>query len=185
MRIAVAIPCYRVTRHVLRVIEAIGPRVETIYAVDDACPEGSGRFIEAHCREARVRVLYHLGIIRAVVHDVPMDAVYAGERSNLRVSRVLPTFLGKHLTRMAKRYFYLYLLRDFNIGSLYSIAGGLVFGGVHWARGMTTGEPTSSGTVMLAALPLIIGIQFLIAFLHYDVSNVPNEVLSAAVADEA
>ena len=42
MRIAVAIPCYKVTRHVLGVIAAIGPAVERIYAVDDACPDGSG-----------------------------------------------------------------------------------------------------------------------------------------------
>jgi len=45
MRIAVAIPCYKVTRHVLEVIQAIGPEVEAIYAVDDACPDGSGRFL--------------------------------------------------------------------------------------------------------------------------------------------
>ena len=57
MRIAVAIPCYKVTRHVLEVIAAIGPEVEAIYAVDDACPEGSGDFIEQHNTDARVRVL--------------------------------------------------------------------------------------------------------------------------------
>ena len=59
MRIAVAIPCYKVTQHVLGVIAAIGPEVEIIYAVDDACPEGSGRFIEKHNRDPRVRVLYN------------------------------------------------------------------------------------------------------------------------------
>jgi Na+/melibiose symporter-like transporter len=47
-----------------------------------------------------------------------------------------------------------------------------------------TGEPASSGTVMVAALPVIIGIQFLIAFLHYDVSNVPREALSPELANE-
>lgn len=59
MRIAVAIPCYKVTQHVLGVIDAIGPEVERIYAVDDACPEGSGRFIEQSHRDPRVRVLYN------------------------------------------------------------------------------------------------------------------------------
>ena len=59
MRIAVAIPCYKVTRHVLEVIQAIGPEVEAIYAVDEACPDGSGRFIEEHNRDPRVRVLYN------------------------------------------------------------------------------------------------------------------------------
>ena len=34
---------------------------------------------------------------------------------------------------------------------------------------------------MLAALPILIGIQFLIAFLHYDVSNVPTEPVSQAL----
>ena len=59
MRIAVAIPCYKVTQHVLHVIEAIGPEVETIYAVDDACPDHSGQFIEKHNVDPRVRVLFN------------------------------------------------------------------------------------------------------------------------------
>ena len=46
MRIAVAIPCYKVTQHVLGVISAIGPEVETIYDVDEDFPDGSGSFIE-------------------------------------------------------------------------------------------------------------------------------------------
>ena len=316
MRIAVAIPCYKVTQHVLGVIDAIGPEVERIYAVDDACPEGSGRFIEQSHRDPRVRVLYNpenrgvggavvtayqaaladgmdivvkidgdgqmdpallpkfvqpilrgradytkgnrfyrpeslrgmprirllgnaalsfvtklssgywpvmdptngytavhaevlrqlpleklerryffesdmlyrLNIIRAVVQDVPMDAVYADEQSNLKVSRVLPEFMGKHVKRFFKRYVYVYLVRDFNLGSVYSLAGvllcalGLGFGAAQWIHSVATGVPASSGTVMLAALPLIIGIQFLIAFLHHDVDNVPREPLSAALA---
>ena len=36
---------------------------------------------------------------------------------------------------------------------------------------------------MLAALPIFIGIQCLIAFLHYDVSNLPTEPLSLSLAD--
>mgnify|MGYP002040991694 FL=1 len=59
MRIAVVIPCYKVTQHVLGVIADIGPEVERIYAVDDACPEGSGRFVEQHNHDPRVRVLYN------------------------------------------------------------------------------------------------------------------------------
>jgi len=58
-RIAVVIPCYRVTAHVREVIDGIGAMVEAIYCVDDACPDHSGDFIEAHCRDPRVRVLRH------------------------------------------------------------------------------------------------------------------------------
>ena len=133
-------------------------------------------------------MLFRLNTVRAVVHDVPMDAVYADEESSLKVSKVLPEFLLKHINRFFKRYVYLYLLRDFNIGSLYSLLGvalcllGLLFGGWHWLRSLSTGAPATSGTVMLAALPLIIGIQFLIAFLHHDVEHVPDEPLSNDLA---
>ena len=47
--------------------------------------------------------------------------------------------------------------------------------------GAATHQPATSGTVMLAALPILVGIQCLIAFLHYDVSNVPNEPVSLAL----
>ena len=116
-----------------------------------------------------------------------MDAVYGDEQSNLRISQVAPEFFAKHCKRLFKRYTYMYLLRDFNIGSLYSIVGalfilaGAAFGLSQWSQGIGTGRPATSGTVMLAALPVLIGIQFLIAFLHFDVSNVPTEPLSTSL----
>jgi len=130
-------------------------------------------------------MLYRLNIIRAVVHDLPMDAVYADEESGLRVSKVLPEFLRKHTVRFFKRYVYQYLVRDFSIGSLYSLCGalflllGMGFGAWQWLASLATGRPATSGTVMLAALPIIIGIQFVIAFLHHDVSSVPTDPLVA------
>ena len=57
--VAVVIPCYRVSHHILDVIAGIGPECSRIYVVDDACPEGTGRLVEAQCRDPRVRVLYH------------------------------------------------------------------------------------------------------------------------------
>lgn len=57
--IAVSIPAYRVRDHVLKVIAQIGPEVSRIYVVDDACPEGSGKHVQAQCRDPRVRVLFH------------------------------------------------------------------------------------------------------------------------------
>ena len=317
-KIAVTIPSYKVRAHVLDVIARVPPQVERIYVVDDKCPQDSGAFVQQHCTDPRVRVifhdenqcvggavvsgyraaledgmdivvkvdgdgqmdpaliphftrpiergradytkgnrfyrpeslkgmppirlfgnaalsfinklstgywsimdptngytaihtsvlremplhklekryffetdmLYHLNTMRAVVHDVPMDAVYADEESSLKVSKVLPEFMVKHVNRFFKRYVYLYLLRDFNIGSLYSLLGvvlcglGVVFGGWAWLRSLTTGQPATSGTVMLAALPLIIGIQFLIAFLHHDVERVPSQPLSEDLTDD-
>ena len=41
-RIAVVIPCYRVSGQILDVVRRIGPEVAAIYVVDDACPQASG-----------------------------------------------------------------------------------------------------------------------------------------------
>ena len=58
-RIAVVIPCYKVKRHVLKVIQSIGPEVEKIYTVDDCCPEQSGTFIQSNNTDSRVCVLFN------------------------------------------------------------------------------------------------------------------------------
>ena len=40
-----------------------------------------------------------------------------------------------------------------------------------------TGVPTTSGAVMLAALPVLVGVQLLLGALNFDVQNVPREPL--------
>jgi glycosyltransferase involved in cell wall biosynthesis len=136
-------------------------------------------------------MLFRLNTLRAVVKDIPMDSVYADEESNLKVGRVLPEFLKKHMSRLWRRYVYSYLVRDFNVGTLYSLSGvllvlaGTAFGTWHWVSGNFNSHPATSGTVMLAALPVLIGIQSLIAFLHYDVSNVPTEPLCLSLDHSA
>lgn len=51
------IPCYKVKAHILSVIAKAPPWIEGIVCVDDACPEGSGDFIEANARDRRVVVV--------------------------------------------------------------------------------------------------------------------------------
>ncbi len=60
VRIGVVIPSYKVRKHILGVIAAMGEEVDRIYVVDDACPEHSGRFT-SNCIAAtpRVRILRH------------------------------------------------------------------------------------------------------------------------------
>jgi len=57
--VAVVIPCYRVRRHILGVIEGLGPIVDRIYCVDDNCPEDSGGLVEQECSDPRVTVVHH------------------------------------------------------------------------------------------------------------------------------
>ncbi|MDR2710946.1 MAG: glycosyltransferase family 2 protein [Burkholderiales bacterium] len=310
-RIAVIVPCYKVTRHVLEVLAGIDRRVWRIYAVDDACPEKSGALIEAQCRDPRVKVLYHehnkgvggavisgyraaiadgatvlvkidgdgqmspallpdfampilagtadytkgnrfydlakigqmprgrifgnamlslltklstgywdlfdptngytaihaevarhlpleriseryffesdmlfrLGTIRAVVVDVPMDACYGDENSNLKVKEVFWEFLWKLKRNFFKRIFYNYFLRDVSLASLELLFGLAlaVFGGVygicHWAHSATLGSATPPGTIAIAVFSLLVGLQLLLAFLGYDIANVPRRPL--------
>ncbi len=68
---AVILPCYKVKKHVLEVISSIGPDIDAIYVVDDACPEKSGAFVKESCKDPRVRVLFNernLGVGGAVKH---------------------------------------------------------------------------------------------------------------------
>jgi len=128
-------------------------------------------------------ILFRLGIIRAVVRDVPMHSVYEDEESSLKVRSVIGEFAVKHMVNTIKRIFYSYYLRNFNFASIQLALGvplllfGVVFGAVHWVEAVRTSVPATSGTVMLAALPVIVGVQFILAFLGHDLQNIPRDVL--------
>jgi glycosyltransferase involved in cell wall biosynthesis len=124
-------------------------------------------------------ILFRLNICRAVVVDVPMEAKYADEISNLNVFKVIGEFGAKHFRNFFKRIFYNYYLRDMSVASVELPFGiailsfGLLYGGYHWIHSAETGISTSAGTVMLSALPILAGLQLLLGFIGYDVASVP------------
>ena len=126
-------------------------------------------------------MLFRLNTLRAVVVDVPMDAFYGDEESNLKITKVLPEFLSKHIRNTFKRIFYNYYLRDLSLASfelplgLFLSIFGLIFGAYRWWHVMETGVAATAGTVMLSALPLILGVQLLLAFLGADIANQPQK----------
>jgi dolichol-phosphate mannosyltransferase len=128
-------------------------------------------------------LLFHLGLLRAVVWDIPMPACYAGEVSSLSIGRALWEFGLKHFTRLVSRISFSYFIREFQAASLLLLSGimlgafGTIFGSYVWYNGGVLGVPNTSGTVMLAALPCIIGFQFLLSFLNYDLAAVPDRPL--------
>jgi glycosyltransferase involved in cell wall biosynthesis len=130
-------------------------------------------------------MLFRLNVARAVVVDTPMRAIYADETSNLRASRVLLVFPGRYLNRFGKRVLFNYFLHDFNAGTLALVFGillagfGTTFGLYHWLAGEFSGTEATAGTVMLAALPVILGFQLLLFFLQFDILSVPKKPLSA------
>ncbi|MGE0085822.1 MAG: glycosyltransferase family 2 protein [Desulfococcaceae bacterium] len=125
-------------------------------------------------------MLFRLNTIRAVVCDIPMNSHYGDETSHLNIVRVIREFPKKHLIRIVKRIYYNYYLRNFNIcsveilSSIVFIIFGTVFGLFHWYRSFAEGVPATTGTVMLAALPVILGFQMALSAIHFDVSNIPQ-----------
>ncbi len=134
-------------------------------------------------------LLFRLGTIRAVVFDIPMTAVYAEELSHLRINAILPKFFLGHAANFTKRIFYNYFLRDFSVASIELIVGlalfifGMLFGLWHWSFNAIHGVVTTSGTVMLAALPIILGLQLLLSFLSYDFASVPQRPIHPLLAE--
>ena len=129
-------------------------------------------------------MLFRLNTLRARVLDLPMQAVYAGEPSSLNPLRSIPTFLGRHMRNFGKRIVYNYFLRDFSLATLELVFGalllmfGIAFGAFTWIENGMADRITSSGTVMLAVLPIMSGLQLLLAFVGFDMANVPSEPIA-------
>lgn len=309
-KIAVVIPAYKVSNHIIEVVSEIGKDVDAIYVVDDACPEESGKLVSSKIKDKRVRVITHssnqgvggavisgykaalkdgadvivkldgdgqmdpalikdlvfpivegkadytkgnrfdsitglrqmpgirifgngalslmtkistgywnvtdptngftaihrevlagidmemlskrfffesdllfrLSLARAVVWDIPMESRYGTEKSNLKISRALFEFTFKHGVNFHKRLFYNYYLREMSAASIELPLGilmswwGLLFGIAKYVESLESGTPATAGTVMLSAVPLILGIQLILAFVSYDIASVPKRV---------
>ncbi len=306
--LAVVIPCYKVTRHIMSVINSIPKIVECIYAIDDCCPDKSGELILANNKDPRVKVLFNeknrgvggavmsgykaaiadnmqiavkvdgdgqmdpalipefiepilsgdadytkgnrfynleqihqmpkvrlfgnaalsllnklssgywdvfdptngytaihvdvlkkipflkineryffesdmlfrLNTLRAKVVDIPMDAHYGDEESQLKIGKIIGDFTKKNIKNTFKRIFYNYFLRDMSVASIELVLGffllvfGFFYGVFHWVDSAQDGVVTPAGTVMVAVLPIVIGVQLLLSFLSYDIENVPR-----------
>ena len=128
-------------------------------------------------------MLYQLNLSRAVVADVPIEANYGDETSSLRISKILIPFAFNHFGNFIKRIFYTYFLHDFSIASLELILGisciafGTIYGSINWYDSITSGVSAATGTIILAALPFLLGSFLLISFLNFDVHNQPKTPL--------
>ena len=56
-KIIVVIPCYKVSKQILKVISTIPEQVSKIILVDDQCPEKTGEFVAKNINDPRVTVL--------------------------------------------------------------------------------------------------------------------------------
>ncbi len=130
-------------------------------------------------------LLIEMGIRRAVVRDVSIPARYGDETSSLSEWKALLEFPPKLLKGMLRRIYILHFFHDFTsiavflLGGLAGVTFGLIWGIYHWVKSSQMGVPASTGTVMIAVLPLMIGIQLILQAIVLDIQNVPGEVVDA------
>jgi glycosyltransferase involved in cell wall biosynthesis len=125
-------------------------------------------------------LLVELNIRRAVVADVALPARYGGEPTSLRISHSIATFPPRLVGGFVRRFYWRYVIQDFGVVSLATLLGlpliafGVLFGARHWAESIRTGIPATAGTVFVAALPIILGVQLLLVALVLDVVQSPT-----------
>jgi len=55
------------------------------------------------------------------------------------------------------------------------VSFGSIFGIYHWIYSLLEQLTTPTGTVMLAVLPIILGVQFLLQAIQIDMNNIPKK----------
>ena len=128
-------------------------------------------------------MLFYLGLLRAVVVDIPLVAHYPSEDSHLSARTVVLPFAGLHVLRFMRRVFLNYFIRDFSLGSICALFGFVLFvsgttiGVVNWLVNLVRGVATPVGTIMLAVLCLLLGIQLILFFFATDLAATPARPL--------
>jgi len=125
-------------------------------------------------------MLIALNLQNARVADVPIPARYGTERSDLNPFRAGVTFPLLFIPRLCRRIYQKYILRDFSPIALFLVMGlllfgwGFLFGAYHWILSILTNHVATTGTVMLAVLPLILGFQLMLQAIVLDIQETPR-----------
>ncbi|KAF3980016.1 MAG: hypothetical protein HFP76_04425 [Methylococcales symbiont of Iophon sp. n. MRB-2018] len=126
-------------------------------------------------------MIIQLGTHRINLAEVAMPTIYQDEKSSMNLLSVFFSFPTKIIKGLMKRIFLQYFVYDFNMASVYLLSAipmlvwGGCFGAYRWYLGLAEGLINNTGIVMLAVLPLILGMQFLLQAISIDISNSPKK----------
>ncbi|HEY6805344.1 MAG TPA: glycosyltransferase family 2 protein [Pyrinomonadaceae bacterium] len=125
-------------------------------------------------------MLIALNFQNARVRDIAIPAHYGDEQSELNPFSAGVTFPLLFIPRFWRRIYQKYVLRDFSPIALFLFTGlvlfawGFFYGAYHWVLSVTSGHVASTGTVMLAVLPLILGFQLILQAIVLDIQETPK-----------
>jgi dolichol-phosphate mannosyltransferase len=129
-------------------------------------------------------MLSHLYVLGAVVREVPMPARYAGETSNLSITKVMRQFPMRLSWSLIRRIVLKNFVYDFNLESFHILCGvplllaGLIYGGWHWWWYSTRNLAAPTGTVVLSSLLVTLGVQMLLGAMNLDLQATPKEPIN-------
>lgn len=125
-------------------------------------------------------MLIRLNALEARVADVPLASRYGDEPSSLKPGRILLEFPMRLLAGLVRRVFWRYVFYDVSPVAVFLLFGsvlflfGAIYGAYHWIWGAIHHQPTQTGTVIVAAVPFILGFQLLLQALVLDVQSSPR-----------
>lgn len=124
-------------------------------------------------------LLIHLNILQVPAIDVPIPAVYGAETSSIKLGKVVPELLNLLFRGFWRRIWYRYVLWSFSPIALLLVLGllSVVFGlgiAIWVCFQIASSVVATAATVMLAALPLMLGTQMLISALQLDIQASPS-----------
>jgi len=125
-------------------------------------------------------MLIRLNTIEARVCDVPFPSRYADEPSSLRPGRILFSFPPRLLLGFLRRVLWRYVFFDVSPVAIFLLSGlllfswGFGFGLYEWIVNARRGVLTTAGTVMLSAVPLILGFELILQAIVLDVQGSPR-----------
>jgi glycosyltransferase involved in cell wall biosynthesis len=122
-------------------------------------------------------MLVHLNVWNARVRDYPSRPIYGvGERSGIRLRRVVPTISWLLFKAFWWRLWQKYVIRDFHPLVFFYVLG-IFMGLIGLALGIVEvvlrigGNPITAATVVLVALLLIFGLQFTLFAMWFDMES--------------
>jgi glycosyltransferase involved in cell wall biosynthesis len=144
-------------------------------------------------------MLILLNIVRARIGEIYLPACYGDEQSSMKLSNIIRSFPGKLCSGFVYRVYQKYFFRSLSpffilfFWGMIFCSWGCVWGGWAWYKSFMTGIPATTGTIVLALLPLILGWSSLLQAFVLDVQDAgpcllfdfDDETLSTSQTDQS
>ncbi len=128
-------------------------------------------------------MLIHLNVVQARVGELYLPARYGDEQSSMKLFRIVTSFPLKLFRGFSFRIFQKYILRSTSPVFIYLLFGilgvgwGTGFGSYAWIKSIASGQVATTGQVLLAVLPFLMGWTAILQALSLDAMDCGSPIL--------